>query len=68
VFNNSQDIVLTLGTTTSMPNIVAESVIIKEKPITISQDLKFFVSILKSLVITIFDSFDENNPVHEFVN
>ncbi len=67
MFNNSQDIVLTLGTTTSMPNIVAENVIIKEKPTAISHNLKFFVSILKSLVINICDFFDENNPSLPYV-
>jgi hypothetical protein len=38
VFNNSQDIVLTPNTTTSMANIIVQGVVMKENP------LQFFMT------------------------
>jgi hypothetical protein len=38
VLNNSQDTVLTLGTTTSVANIVAQNVVMKEEPNAVSPD------------------------------
>jgi len=62
VFNNSQDIVLTSGTTTSVAKIVVEGVLMKEKPIAVSHNLKFFVPIVESLFINLYDSSNEDSP------
>jgi len=61
VFNNSQDIVLTSGTTTLVANIVVEGVLMKEKTIAFSQNLKFFVPIVESLFINLW-FFWEDSP------
>ncbi len=45
-----------------MANIIMERVLMKEEPIEISHNLKFFVSIMKSLFIDLCDSFDGDNP------
>jgi hypothetical protein len=62
VFNNFQDTVVTLGIVALMANIIMERVLMKEEPIEISHNLKFFVSIMKSLFIDLCDSFDGDNP------
>ncbi len=62
VFNNHQDNVVTLGTATSMANIVAKGIVMKEKPTMIFHDSKFFVPITESSFIDFCDSFDENGP------
>ncbi len=61
VLNNSQDIVVTWGITASVANIAAENVLMKEEPITVSHNLKFFVSIMQSSFINLCDSFDKDN-------
>jgi hypothetical protein len=62
VFNNSQDIVLTLGTTTSMANIVVIGVVMKEEPKLVSHDSKFSIPMAKSSFINLCDFSDENGP------
>jgi hypothetical protein len=47
VFNYPQDNVVTLGTITSVVNIVARGILMKEKPIAVSHDSKFYVLIAK---------------------
>ncbi len=61
VFNNSQDNVVTLGTSASMANIVVRSVVMKEKPNVIFHDSKFFVPIVESLFIDLCDSSNEDD-------
>jgi hypothetical protein len=74
VFNNFQNIVLTLGTIASVTNIVAKGVMMKEKPNAISHDFNFFVLIMESLFINLYDSSDKDDPtlpnviVPNFVN
>jgi hypothetical protein len=60
--NNSQDIVLTPNTIAFMANIVAEDIVMKEEPNLVSHDSKFFVLMVKSSFINIYDSFEEENP------
>jgi hypothetical protein len=62
MFNNSQDTIVTPGTVALVTNIAAKGILMKEKPIAIFHDLKFFVSIVKSLFINLCDSFDKNGP------
>jgi len=62
MFNNSQDTIVTPGIVALVANITAEGILRKEKPIAIFHDLKFFVSIIKSLFINLCDSFDKNGP------
>jgi len=62
VFNNLQDNVVTLGTATSMANIIAKGIVMKERPTMIFHDSKFFVPITESSFIDLCDSFDENGP------
>ncbi len=47
MLNNPQDNVVTLGTITLVANIVARGILMKEKPIAVSHDSKFYVSIVK---------------------
>ncbi len=61
MLNNSPNVVLTLGTTTSMANIATKGVLMKEKPTSIFQDSKFFVLIAKSSFSDLCDSFDKND-------
>ncbi len=74
VFNNSQDIILTLGTTALVANIVAKGVTMKEKPNPISHDAKFFILMAKSSFIDFCDSINKDGPsfpdvvVHVFPN
>ncbi len=51
VFNNSQNIVVTPKTIASMANIVVGGILMKEKPIAVSHNLKFNVSIMKSSLL-----------------
>jgi hypothetical protein len=60
--NNSQDIVLTLGIVASMANITVKGFVMKEEPNLVSHNSKFSISIAKSLLINLCDSFDEDNP------
>jgi hypothetical protein len=46
VLNNFQDIVVTLGTTTSVANIAMGDILMKEKPSMLSHDLKILLEIL----------------------
>jgi hypothetical protein len=62
VFNNFQNIVLTPGTITLVTNIVAEGVMMKEKPNAIFHDLIFFVLITESSFINLYDSSDKDDP------
>ncbi len=62
VFNNSQDIVLTLGTITSVANIVMEGILMKETPNEVFHNFKFYLMITKSLFIDLCDFFDEDGP------
>jgi hypothetical protein len=64
VLNNPQDIVLTLGKTTSMANIVAQGVTMKEKPNAICHESKFYILITESSFIDLCDYFDEDK--HSF--
>ncbi len=72
--NNFQDTILTLGIATSMANIVTKGVMMKEEPVAISHDLKYFDPIVESSFINLCDFFDENDPslldvvVHVSVN
>lgn len=59
---NSQDIVLTLGTITSLANIAMEGIMMKEEPNPVSHDLKFSILVAKSSFIDLRDSFDEDGP------
>lgn len=61
-FNNFQDIVLTLGRTTLMANIVAEGIMMKEKPNLVSHDSKFFVLVVKFSFIDLCDSSNKDSP------
>jgi len=61
VLNNFQDIVVTLGTTTSVANIAMGDILMKEKPSMISHDLKFSIPIVESSFINLCDFSDENN-------
>ncbi len=45
-----------------MANIVAENILMNEKPTTVSRDSKFSIMIIKSLFIDLCDSFDKNEP------
>jgi hypothetical protein len=60
--NNFQDIVLTLGTSALVANITVEGVMMKEDPIAASNNLKFFILIMESSFINLYDSFDEDDP------
>ncbi len=60
--NNSQDIVLTPNTIAFMVNIVAKGIMMKEEPNLVSHDSKFFVLMVESSFINIYDSFEEENP------
>jgi hypothetical protein len=62
VFNNSQDTIVTSGTTTSMANLVVGGILIKEKPIVVYHDLKFFVPIVESSFIDLCDCSNEDGP------
>jgi len=62
VFNNFQDIVVTPSTTTSMANFAVENILIKEEPIAISHNWKFYIFIAKSSFIDLCDSFDKDGP------
>jgi hypothetical protein len=70
VINNFQYIVVTLGTTALMANIVVGGIMMEEKPIVISHNLKFSILIVESLFIDLCDSFDKNNlsPPNVYVN
>jgi hypothetical protein len=69
VSNNSQDIIVTWSICASMANITTKSVLMKEKPITTSHDLKFSFLIMESSFINLCDSSDKNNPYFsEFAN
>jgi hypothetical protein len=48
VLNNFLDTILTLGTIASMANIVAEGVVMKEKPNLVSHDSKFSIPMVES--------------------
>jgi hypothetical protein len=43
-------------------NIAANGVVMKEEPTTISHNLKFFILIVESSFIDLYDSFDEDGP------
>jgi hypothetical protein len=45
----------------SVANIVAEGVLMKEEPTMVTHDSKFSVSIAKTLVIDLCDSFDKDD-------
>jgi hypothetical protein len=62
VSNNFQDIVLTLGTITSMANIVVKGVMMKEEPKLVFHGLKFYILMVKSLFIDLYVFSDENDP------
>jgi hypothetical protein len=62
VFNNSQNIVVTLSTTALVVNNTVGNILMKEEPIKVSHDLKFFISIMKSSFINLCESFDEDGP------
>jgi hypothetical protein len=62
VFNNSQDIVVTLGIVALVANIVVKGILMKEEPITTFHDSMFFVSIIKSLFINLCDFFEKDGP------
>jgi hypothetical protein len=62
VHNNFKDIVLTLGTTTSMANIAMKSILMKEKPTTISHNIEFSISVAESLFINLCNSSNEDGP------
>jgi hypothetical protein len=49
VLNNIQNIIVTLGKTTSVANIATRGILIKEKPIATSHNSKFLVPIANSL-------------------
>jgi hypothetical protein len=70
VINNFQYIVVTLGTTALMANIVVGGIMMEEKPIVISHNLKFSILIVESSFIDLCDSFDKNNlsPPNVYVN
>jgi hypothetical protein len=53
--SNFQGIILTLGTTTLVANIVAKGVMMKEKPNAISHDSKFSIPIVESSFINLCD-------------
>jgi hypothetical protein len=61
VFNNFQDILITLGIVAWVANIVVEGLLMKEEPIMVSHYLKLLVSILKTLFIDICDSSNKDN-------
>jgi hypothetical protein len=61
VLNNYQDIVLTLGKTTSMANIVVQGIVMKEEPNGVYPNSKFFVPIMESSFIDLCDSSNEDN-------
>jgi hypothetical protein len=62
VINNFQYIVVTLGTTALMANIVVGGIMMEEKPIVISHNLKFSILIVESSFIDLCDSFDKPFP------
>jgi hypothetical protein len=62
VHNNFKDIVLTLGTTTSMANIAMKGILMKEKPTIVSHNTKFFISVAESSFINLCDSSNEDGP------
>jgi hypothetical protein len=45
-----------------MANIAAKGVVMKEKPTIISHNLKFFILIVESSFIDLYDSSDEDGP------
>ncbi len=45
-----------------MANIAVEGILMKEEPIMIFHNSKFFVSIIKSLFINLCDSFNKDGP------
>jgi hypothetical protein len=62
MLNNPQDNVVTSGTTTSVANILVRGILMKEKPIAVSHDSNFYVSIAKSSIIDLCDSFNKDGP------
>ncbi len=70
VINNFQNIVVTLGTTALVANIVVGGIMMEEKPIVISHNLKFSIPIAESSFIDICDSFDKDSlsPPNVYVN
>jgi len=61
VLNNSQDIVLTLGRFASLVNIVAQGVMMKEKPNANPHESKFYVLIAESSFIDLCDFLMKTN-------
>ncbi len=61
-FKKIQDIIVTLGTTTSVANILTEGVMMKEKSNLVSHNLKFFIPMAESTFINLCDSFEEDGP------
>jgi hypothetical protein len=58
--NNSQDNAVTLGTIASVAIIATKGIAMKEKPIMIFHDSKFFVPIAESSFNNLCDSFYED--------
>jgi len=62
VFNNSHDIVLTLGTNASVVNIIAKNIMKKEEPNLVSHDSKFYILMAKSSFINLCDYSNKDSP------
>jgi hypothetical protein len=53
--------ILMFGTTTLVVNILAQGVLMKEKPTAVSHDLKFSIPIAESSFINLCNSYDEDD-------